>query len=320
MKKTVKSLFALLVVTGIVTSLSSFTASASGGAENPSPKTVTDAIGENDPFVAQGVNQKWQLSTGRIANKSIWAYPKATAKLNGVTQSADARIINGEVYIAVRAFFENSLGMSVTYYSASKTLEIQGSGFIMNVIDGSCVTYVNSRTLFSMTPSVIMTNGRMYAPLAPIAKSLGLSYSVSGNAANLNGSMNPIKSGNVYYDADAVYWLARIISAESSGESLLGQIAVGNVVLNRVKSPLYPNTIWGVIFDRKYGVQFSPVGDGRIYNTPTSSAITAARICLEGYVVAPSSLFFLNPAAATSSWITQNRTYVFSIGKHDFYK
>lgn len=307
-------------MSAVVLSACSFTASAVSGVEISSAKTIIDTeVGSKTTIIPQ-TSQKWQLSTDKVTSKSIWAYPKATVSLSGVNQSADARVINGEVYVALRAFFENSIGMTVTYYSASRTLEIKGENFIMNSIDGSNVTYVNGRTLFSMTPSVIMTNGRMYAPLAPIAKSLGLTYSVSGSTAKLIGNINPIKSGGAFYDEDAVYWLARIISAESSGESLLGQIAVGNVVLNRVKSPLYPNTIWGVIFDRKYGVQFSPVGDGRIYNTPTSSAITAAKICLEGYVVTPTSLFFLNPAAATSTWITENRTYVFSIGKHDFYK
>jgi N-acetylmuramoyl-L-alanine amidase len=116
-----------------------------------------------------------------------------------------------------------------------------------------------------------------------------------------------------------VYWLSRIISAESRGESLLGQIAVGSVVMNRVKSPLYPNTIWSVIFDRKYGVQFSPIIDGSIYAAPTASAIVAAKICLEGFNVNSSALFFLYPRYSTSSWIPNNRQYLFSIGKHDFY-
>ena len=99
----------------------------------------------------------------------------------------------------------------------------------------------------------------------------------------------------------------------------LGQIAVGSVVMNRVKSSLYPNTIWGVIFDRKYGVQFSPIIDGAIYQTPTASAVAAAKICLEGFDVNSSALFFLYPRHSTSSWIPNNRTYIFSIGKHDFY-
>jgi len=116
-----------------------------------------------------------------------------------------------------------------------------------------------------------------------------------------------------------VFWLARIIHAEAQGEPLLGQIAVGNVVLNRVKSAYYPNTIYGVIFDRKYGVQFSPILDGSIYNTPSFNSTLAAKICLDGYDTSGGAFFFLRPDISSSSWIPSNRAYAFSIGKHDFY-
>ena len=117
-----------------------------------------------------------------------------------------------------------------------------------------------------------------------------------------------------------MFWLGRIIHAESRGEPLLGQIAAGNVVMNRVRSRYYPNTIYGVIFDRKYGVQFSPVLDGSIYNTPTYNCTLAAKIVLEGFDTSGGALFFLEPQHSTSSWIPKNRPYFFTIGKHDFYK
>ena len=161
----------------------------------------------------------------------------------------------------------------------------------------------------------------MYVPLRQIAKAMSLSLSdnAASLVATLSGTVRGLKSGNEFYDADILYWLSRIISAESKGEPLLGQIAVGNVVQNRVKSSLYPNTYWGVIFDRKYGVQFSPILDGSIYNAPTESAITAAKICLEGHTITTRALFFLRPKNSTSSWIPKNRDYIFSIGNHDFY-
>ena len=122
------------------------------------------------------------------------------------------------------------------------------------------------------------------------------------------------------YDADEVYWLSRIISAEAKGEPMKGQIAVGNVVLNRVRSSAYPNTIYGVIFDRKHGTQFSPVSFGTIYQKPTASAEIAAKICLEGYSLSEDILFFLNPRASTNFWIVKNRPFAFTIGNHDFYR
>ena len=98
-----------------------------------------------------------------------------------------------------------------------------------------------------------------------------------------------------------------------------GKIAVGNVVLNRVRSSAYPNTIYGVIFDKRYGIQFAPVANGTIYNSPTAESIIAAKICLEGYSISDRILFFMNPRIATNNWISKNRPYAFSIGNHDFY-
>ena len=120
-------------------------------------------------------------------------------------------------------------------------------------------------------------------------------------------------------DDDSLYWLSRIISAESEGEPLVGRIAVGNVVLNRVKSREYPDTVKGVVFDRKYGVQFTPIADGRIYKTPTRGSVQAAKLALRGERPVGESLFFMNPKTATSSWIANNRIFFTRISNHSFY-
>jgi N-acetylmuramoyl-L-alanine amidase len=164
-----------------------------------------------------------------------------------------------------------------------------------------------------------MSDGRMYIPHNSFAKSVGFSVSKGANGVNLQGSFKPLLPSSKFYREDEVLWLARIIHAESSGEPLLGKIAVGNVVLNRVKSPSYPNTIYGVIFDRKYGVQFSPILNGSIYNTPSYESTLAAKICLEGFDISEGALFFLHPEISTSSWIPKNREYLFSVADHDFY-
>ena len=106
-----------------------------------------------------------------------------------------------------------------------------------------------------------------------------------------------------YNREDKLYWLSRIISAESRGEPLEGQIAVGNVVLNRVDSPDFPDTIYGVIFDDRWGGQFTPVRNGTIYQEPTEQSIQAAKLCLEGVNVAKDSLYFLAPALTNNHWI-----------------
>ena len=114
--------------------------------------------------------------------------------------------------------------------------------------------------------------------------------------------------------------MARIISAESRGEPLLGKLAVGTVVLNRVASDEFPDSIYDVIFDNQWGIQFQPVANGTIYNEPTEESMLAAKLCLDGARVAGDSLYFLAPELTDNHWIMENREYVTTIGCHWFYR
>lgn len=129
------------------------------------------------------------------------------------------------------------------------------------------------------------------------------------------------RSASQSQNSDDVYWLSRIINSEAQGEPYEGQVAVGNVVLNRVKSPEFPNTIYGVIFEYYKNIpQFSPVADGTIYNTPSQSSIQAAKDSLNGSRPVGNSLYFFNPSKSAGTWIVQNRQYITRIGSHNFYQ
>ena len=118
-----------------------------------------------------------------------------------------------------------------------------------------------------------------------------------------------------------IYWLARIIQAEAQGEPYTGQVAVGNVIMNRVKSSSFPDTVYGVIFEYYQGIpQFSPVADGTIYNTPGSSCMKAAEEAYAGSKPVGSALYFFNPKKAAGSWIVRPRQYITTIGNHAFYR
>lgn len=108
--------------------------------------------------------------------------------------------------------------------------------------------------------------------------------------------------------------LARCVYAEARGESYQGQVAVAAVVLNRVKSPSFPNTIAGVIY-QPYA--FSSVNDGQINLTPNKTAISAAQDALNGWDPTYGCLYFYNASTSTSKWI-YNRTTVVTIGNHVF--
>ena len=284
------------------------------------PLTASASRGqENTETYSGSIRFERQLELKSVSNKSVSRYTRLPITLGGKSVSVNGIIINGVTYIPFRAT-ANAIGASYSYNSNTKTATMRASGLELTATAGCYVSYANGRTLFSVTPNVIMSDGRMYIPIDIFTRSVGMSAGVSGGTVTIRGNYSPLVSADRYYRSDEVLWLARIIHAESRGEPLLGQIAVGNVVLNRTRSPSYPNTIYGVIFDRKYGVQFSPVLDGSIYNTPSYNSTLAAKICLEGYDISEGALFFLRPEMSTSSWIPNNRPYVFSVGKHDFYK
>ena len=125
-----------------------------------------------------------------------------------------------------------------------------------------------------------------------------------------------IQDGESFYNSHEIYWLSRIIYAEANGQPFDGMIGVGNVVLNRVASSRFPNTVEGVVFEAG---QFTPVDNGTIYNTPSAQAVRAAQLCLEGVNTVGNSLFFLNPSIADASWFNSALTYYTTIGGHAFY-
>ncbi|WP_207706843.1 cell wall hydrolase [Alkaliphilus pronyensis] len=134
-------------------------------------------------------------------------------------------------------------------------------------------------------------------------------------------AVNPSRKSNTTVNSGDVYWLARIIHAEAAGESYIGKVAVGNVVLNRVNSKAFPNTIYNVIFEYYKNIpQFSPVADGSIYNTPCSECVAAAKESLNYSRPVGNSTYFFNPSKASGSWIVRNKSYVTTIGGHAFYQ
>ena len=303
MNKTLTRFSSAILLLVMVFSLCSFTAAAAPEAEVSESRAISRSY----------------LSVQGIKQRELSAYARKSVYINGKAASFSARVINGQAYLPVKALIENVTNAKVTYSSSTKTLTASANGYNISLSDGAYVLYSADRPMFSTTPAVVLSDGNMYAPIATLSRALGVSISESSDV-RISGKASPISHASKAYREDEVYWLSRIINAESRGESLLGQIAVGGVVLNRVRSSLYPNTIWSVIFDKKYGVQFSPVIDGSIYAEPTYTSILAAKICLEGFSLSSDTLFFLYPAASSSSWIPKNREYAFTVGKHDFYK
>ena len=229
-------------------------------------------------------------------------------------------IIDSVTYVPLRNFCNLLDKCRFTWNGITATATVKSDHLTLTVQNDALYIIANGHYFYTVG-RVMNLNGHMYVPIRPLARAFNedLSWNASARCVELTSRSGVRAVAPAAYAADEVYWLSRIISAEAKGEPFLGQIAVGNVVLNRVRSSAYPNTIYGVIFDRKYGTQFSPVSFGTIYNPPTESAVIAAKICLEGYSLSDSALFFLNPKIATNNWIVKNRPFAFRIGNHDFY-
>ena len=229
-------------------------------------------------------------------------------------------IINSVTYVPVRSFSELAGADSVSWSQSARTATVKKGSVSVSIPEGEYYISANGRYFYTVE-KVLNLDGRLFVPIRPIcnAFSIDVGWKADTRTAELKSTGRTLVSGADFYKSDEVYWLSRIISAEAKGEPFKGKIAVGNVVLNRVASPSYPNTIYGVIFDRKGGTQFSPVSLGTIYNKPNADSVIAAKLCLEGYTLSDSILFFMNPRLATNSWISKNRPFAFRIGNHNFY-
>ncbi len=140
-------------------------------------------------------------------------------------------------------------------------------------------------------------------------KALGMNDAYN---ALLGQAQNSANSSGV--SDSELYLLAKTIYAEGRGEPYTGQVAIGAVVLNRVRSPEFPNTISGVVYQRH---AFTAVSDGQINLTPDDKAMKAAKDALNGWDPTGGALYYYNPAVATSAWIFDRQT-ITVIGKHVF--
>ena len=230
-------------------------------------------------------------------------------------------IHNSVTYVPLRSFSE-AISAQVFWDSEAKSASVIKGGTQIAVYPNKKNAILNDNTV-TMNSHALMYNDRLYVPVRFISDCFGGTTkwdSFLKNACLTFKEVSvPKKMINKSYTDDDVFWLGRIIEAESAGEPISGKTAVGNVVLNRVKSKNFPNTIYGVIFDRNYGVQFQPIINGTIYNTPGSDSISAAKYALKGSKPVGECLYFLNPKTAQSHWIINNRTYHTTIKNHDFY-
>ena len=148
------------------------------------------------------------------------------------------------------------------------------------------------------------------------AKGLSVDGIVGPKTYSALGISPSSSSSSGGYSSSDLYLLARCVYGESRGEPYVGQVAVAAVVLNRVKSAAFPNSISGVIY-QPYA--FTCVSDGQLYLEPDQSAYNAARDAMNGWDPTNGCLYYYNPSTATSAWIW-TRPIMLQIGRHNFCK
>lgn len=127
----------------------------------------------------------------------------------------------------------------------------------------------------------------------------------------LSGSSSASSGGQSSSD---VWLLAKLIAAEARGESYTGQVAVGAVILNRVRHPSFPNSVAGVIYQPG---AFTCMTDGQFNKTVADSAYKAAKDALNGWDPSGGAIYYYNPKTAVSKWI-RSRPIITTIGRHVF--
>ena len=311
MKKTVKVTTAAICAIMLASPLTLLASAESQGEYKASGEYITE------------ISQDNLFSGNSYLDLSQKSYSGVRVLLDGKDIiSGQGRIINSVTYVPLRAFCDALGGATISWDQPTRTAKVSASGLTVYAKQGALYLQANDRYFYTGR-EVIQFNGEIYVPILPMTKALNSRVQWREEVGELyvsSGDTRRLKTGAQVYNADEVFWLARIISAESRGEPMKGKLAVGNVILNRVRSSSFPNTIYGVIFDKKYGTQFSPVANGTIYNTPTVDSIIAAKMCLEGYSLSSDVLYFVNPTKAPNSWIAQNRTYAFTVGNHAFFE
>ena len=225
--------------------------------------------------------------------------------------------LNDVPYVPVRPFFHAALpGCEILWQDGQAVIageNAAGEKLAVSARPGDQWVEANGRALY-VEGGVQLVDSTTMIPAAVLAKLFRGTVSTDETGLiHMTLSEALLAGEEVFYDAPSVDLLARLIFAESGNQPMRGKIAVGNVVLNRMASPLFPDSLYNVIYQSN---QFSVVNNGAINKTPSAEAVIAAKLCLEGAKVTD-ALFF--NVCGLRCWAALYRPYVTTIGNHDFY-
>ena len=226
---------------------------------------------------------------------------------------------DGVTYVALAPMAkELDESVQIGWDGSSSTVTVKSSKLSLIAKVGQLYIQANGRYLY-VPEGVQMVGGKVTVPLSVLVKAFDarLSWDAASGTAVVNRGSGAVQSGDSYYNQDDLFWLSRIIQAECGNQPLEGRMAVGNVVLNRVKNPAFPNTVKGVLSQKN---QFTTWKNGALAKrTPNATSVIAAKLVLDGGEVESTkgATFF---DSKSNSWAARNKTCVAVIGNHKFYK
>lgn len=189
-------------------------------------------------------------------------------------------------------------------------MALSGTGFAMTVQPGASYVVCNDRYLY--VPGQVCLHdgtGDLLVPVRVLAKALGAQVSWDPSGVYLTPG-TPLESGAAFYNAQDVDLIARVIQHESGNQPLEGKIGVANVILNRVGSSQFPNTVSGVLNQKN---QFP----GATNSTPKAQAIIAAKLAMDGANTVGNACWF--NGVGKTCWASKNKSLTAVIGNHAFY-
>lgn len=231
-------------------------------------------------------------------SSGIKPYFYITIKINNdiIKTDTDPYLSNGRVFVPVR-FVAEALNMSVTYESEEKKVVIIDKGKKIELWDSDNIIAIDGES-YQIDVSVKIINGRTMVPLRVVSENFGVDVNWDRTLQSVLLYRDDIEVPLSYiderhYSDQDLIWLSRIVSIETGWQSFDAKLGVANVVLNRVKTSIFPDTIYDVIFDTNYTVQFpTAFYDGFNELVPNTESIVAAKMALEGINNVDNCLFF----------------------------
>ncbi len=236
----------------------------------------------------------------------------------GVPMDIEVENIKGSTYVPLLAMAQVLDETAVcTWDASSNTATVKSAVLSLTAVGGQLYLEANGRYLY-IEDTLSVLEGDLLVPLAVLTKAFDaqLSWYEEGRVISVVTGSGGILSGDEFYDADDLFWLSRVIFAESGNQPLEGQMGVAMVVNNRIADSWYPDTVVGVLAQKN---QFSTYKNGALADrTPNASSIIAAKLVMDGGVVkeiAHATHF----DSISGSWASYNLKTIMVIGGHTFY-